>query len=195
VVNHENNSCKGLDAGVFSMTYRKNRSLKELRVTYIGFFIPLAFLLLLALCGTAAANPPASVELSYNQADNILQFTILHIVQDPSTHYVKTVEVRKNGQLVLTEDYTRQPYASSPFTYSYSIPAAPGDTLEATAICNIQGSRSNMIVVSGTPATSSASPSEPVGTTVPTTTRAGLSLVVPFAALAGAGVALFFRRD
>ncbi len=153
------------------------------------------FIILLAICGIASANPPADVQLSYSEANYTLQVTILHIVQDPSTHFIRTVELRKNGQLVGTEDYTSQPSVSSPFTYRYSIPAAPGDTLEATAICNIAGSRAAMMVVPGTGSASSPSQSEPTGTTVPLTTRAGLSLLIPFAALAGAGLALFFRRD
>jgi hypothetical protein len=159
------------------------------------FFHFLGFLLLLALCGIVAANPPASVQLSYNLSDDTMQVTILHLVQDPSTHYVRTVEIRKNGQLILTKNYSSQPSASSPFTYTYPVSASPGDTLEATAVCNIQGSTTGSLIVPGAVSSASASPSPSVTSGISSTTNAGLSLIIPFAALAGAGMALLAKKD
>ncbi|HOS97012.1 MAG TPA: hypothetical protein PLR71_02490 [Deltaproteobacteria bacterium] len=89
---------------------------------------------------TASAHPPAEVRLSYDAASQTLTVTITHSTIIPSWHYVKQVEIVKNGAPVSSNKYESQPGKTS-FTYTFAVPAAPGDVLEVTCTCNILGSR------------------------------------------------------
>jgi hypothetical protein len=89
---------------------------------------------------TASAHPPADVRLSYDAASSTLTVTITHSTIIPSWHYVKQVEIVKNGTSVSTTGYESQPGKTS-FTYTYAVPAQPGDVLEVTCTCNILGSK------------------------------------------------------
>jgi hypothetical protein len=66
-------------------------------------------------------------------------------------NYVYKIAVQKNGEQVLTKEYTSQP-TSSPFSYNYSLNASKGDVLKATAYCIIAGSKSAEITVEQRPA-------------------------------------------
>ena len=95
------------------------------------------------------ATTPSSVDLAYDIGTQTLSVTISHPVADPNTHYIKTVEIKKNSQSLIVYNYTSQPTTSS-FTYTYSVEALAGDVIEATATCSIIGSKSG----SGTASTS-----------------------------------------
>lgn len=118
--------------------------------------------LILFLASTPSlAHAPSSVTLSYDQANSLLSVTITHTVTAPSSHYVKTVEVFKNGAKVLSKDYTSQPDLMT-FTYSYKLNATDGDVLKATATCSIAGSKSAEITVNGTRLIVKSAPSLPL---------------------------------
>jgi hypothetical protein len=87
----------------------------------------------------AEAHPPASMTLSYDFGLQELSVTITHSVSNPSSHYVDTVTVYRNSNVVNTYPYTSQPTTGT-FTYTYSVTASDGDTLSAKADCNIGGS-------------------------------------------------------
>ena len=89
---------------------------------------------------TASAHAPKDVQLSYDLASKTLNVTITHASFMPTSHYIKTVEIKKNGAVASTNNYNNQPDKSS-FTYTYVLPAAEGDVLEVTAACNIYGSK------------------------------------------------------
>jgi glucose/arabinose dehydrogenase len=93
------------------------------------------------------AHPPSEVMLSYDQENQTLNVAVLHKVSSPSGHYVVQVDIFKNDEKVLSNDYTSQPSASDPFTYSYAVNATSGDVLKATAFCSIAGSRSGELRV------------------------------------------------
>ncbi len=85
------------------------------------------------------AHAPKDVVLTYdNQAQN-LQVKITH--ETPWTsHYLKKVIVKKNGNIVETYLYESQPDPKE-FTYTYKVEAVPGDVIEVTATCSIFGSK------------------------------------------------------
>jgi hypothetical protein len=111
-----------------------------------GIFLSLAILLFLA--GPVSAHSPAEMQLTYDQAAGKLVVTISHTVADPATHYVRDVEIRNKGDVILKESYTSQPAADT-FTYRYDLPLAPGDEIEVTARCNIGGSISRQVILPG----------------------------------------------
>jgi hypothetical protein len=101
-------------------------------------------LILLAVCfiypQTSLANPPQDVKLLYDSNSQTLSVTITHKSPFPNFHYIKRVEIKKNGTLVSTNKYENQP-DKAVFTYSYKVPANAGETLEAKASCSLYGSK------------------------------------------------------
>jgi hypothetical protein len=95
---------------------------------------------------TSYANPPQDVKSTYDSASQMLTVTITHKSSFPSFHYIKIVEIRKNGNLVSTNRYEDQPDQAT-FAYSYKVPAATGDILEANAHCSLYGSKSTTLTV------------------------------------------------
>lgn len=114
--------------------------------------ILLGCILLIGIMGSSfplvAGNPPSSIVLSYDSTLQILSAEFTHNVGDPNTHYIATVEIQKNSVVVDTQTYSSQP-TSSTFTYTYSMAAQDGDVLKVTATCNVAGSLSNSLTVSG----------------------------------------------
>jgi hypothetical protein len=94
--------------------------------------------MLFAVTGIAAAHPPARIQLAYSEQTGELLMTVTHEVADPATHFVMQAEIRKNGEVVISEGYTSQPSVDT-FTYPYRVPLSPGDEVVATAECNIGG--------------------------------------------------------
>jgi desulfoferrodoxin (superoxide reductase-like protein) len=85
------------------------------------------------------ATAPSIVEPTYEAATHTLSVRIRHWSFSDSLHYIKTVEVKVNGTVFSTNKYTSQP--DTEYTYTYDVTAAPGDTIEVTASCNLWGSK------------------------------------------------------
>jgi len=99
-------------------------------------------------CGAAQATAPSDVKCSYDSVSQTLQVTITHASPFPNSHYIKGVEVRKNGQTVVSQSYKSQPPAPA-FAYSYHVPASPGDVLEVKVNCSLWGSKAVTFTVPG----------------------------------------------
>jgi len=95
---------------------------------------------------TADAHGPKTLQLAYDAAAQSLRVTLSHPSPNPGFHYIKRVVVKKNGQVLETAEYTSQPNTPD-FTYVYKIAAAPGETLEVKATCNIWGSKTEKLTV------------------------------------------------
>ena len=110
----------------------------------------LCILILFTVCfmypQTSFANPPQDLKLSYDSQSQMLTVTITHKSPFPNFHYIKSVEIKKNGNVVSTNKYENQPDQAT-FTYSYKVPAAAGETLEATASCSLYGSKTINLTV------------------------------------------------
>jgi hypothetical protein len=89
---------------------------------------------------SAHATPPKDIQLAFNPDEQTLSVTITHASFMPGTHYIKTVEIKKNGLKVSNNTYNSQPDKKT-FTYTYKIPAVSGDNFEVTASCNFYGSK------------------------------------------------------
>jgi hypothetical protein len=88
------------------------------------------------------------MRIIYDRDSSSILVTITHQVDDLSTHYVKEIELKKNGVTVDTLTYTSQPSPET-FTYRYLLPLHQGDTGSVTAMCNIGGSITRQITVPG----------------------------------------------
>ena len=101
-------------------------------------------LILVAVCfmypQMSFANAPQDMKLSYDSQSQMLTVTITHKSPFPNFHYIKIVEIKKNGNIVSTNKYKNQPDQAT-FAYSYNVPAKAGDTLEVKASCSMYGSK------------------------------------------------------
>ena len=118
-------------------TRKNNHEKKQVLFWRCGITILLFFVALISMPYTVYANAPSSMTVSYNLETQDLLVTITHPVNDLTTHYIKEVKIEKNGVLYNTSLYESQPDLNS-FTYTYTVNATIGDTIDATASC-IQG--------------------------------------------------------
>jgi hypothetical protein len=108
--------------------------------------------LIILLVGTsfctiqASAHPPQDMTLEYNLNTQQLNVTITHETPAPTVHYVYKIDIKKNDELIITESYSSQP-SNSIFTYTYTVESNIGDTIEATAYCNIAGTITKSLIV------------------------------------------------
>jgi len=96
---------------------------------------------------TSYADAPKDVKIVYDSNAQTLAVTITHKSPFPGFHHIKTVEIKKNSAVINTNKYDTQP-KDVPFTYTYKVSASTGDKLEATATCNISGSKTATLTVS-----------------------------------------------
>jgi hypothetical protein len=110
----------------------------------------ICIMILFAVCfmypQTSLANAPQDVKLSYDLQSQILAVTITHKSPFPNTHYIKSVEIKKDGNVVSTNKYENQPDQAT-FTYSYKVQATAGETLEVKASCSLFGSKTVNLTV------------------------------------------------
>jgi desulfoferrodoxin (superoxide reductase-like protein) len=105
------------------------------------------FVISFVLCSIPAiAHPPAEVVLSYDLESQILTVSVTHTSKSPGEHYVKKVEIKKNGKSVGVYEYNDQPNTAT-FVYTYKISAQRGDVLEAVVSCNKYGSKTGKLTV------------------------------------------------
>lgn len=107
------------------------------------------FLTMTVLCfhpGISYADAPKDVKIEYDQSTQTLTVTITHKSMFGKMHYIKSVEIRKNSVPISINNYDSQP-KEVPFTYTYKVEAAGGDTLEVNVVCNMSGSKNASIAV------------------------------------------------
>ena len=103
---------------------------------------------MILLSSQAYANPPQDIKLGYDTVDSTLDVIITHEIPTtvPPVHYIYKVEVEKNGELYLSEEYTSQP-STETFTYTYEVQTEEGDEVIATAFCNLFGSLAGSVII------------------------------------------------
>lgn len=108
----------------------------------------LCMLLCFAGYNVVDAHPPQGIELSYDYESQILSVTITHNTIDENSHYIYKVEVEKNGDTAISDNYDSQPTRDI-FTYFYDIEADTGDELDVTAFCSLFGDLTESLTVTG----------------------------------------------
>jgi len=104
------------------------------------------FLLLSNFSTLATSHTPDYLDLSYNTENTTLTATFTHPVSDPNIHYIDSVEIKLNDEVVDTIPYTSQPIADE-FSYEYNVSATEGDEFIVTGICNQGGSVFNYLLI------------------------------------------------
>jgi len=118
-------------------TRKNNHEKKQVLFWRCDITILLILVALISIPYMVCANAPSGMTVSYNLETQDLRVTITHPVSDQTTHYIKEVKIEKNGVLYNTSLYESQPDLNS-FTYTYTVNATTGDTIDVTASC-IQG--------------------------------------------------------
>jgi desulfoferrodoxin (superoxide reductase-like protein) len=93
---------------------------------------------------TVNAHPASKVVLSYKNGK--LDINITHKVKNFNTHYIKTVVIVVNGEVVKTMELTHQndlDYA----TFLVDLPLKKGDVVEVKTTCNKFGNKSGKITI------------------------------------------------
>jgi hypothetical protein len=107
------------------------------------------FLILFFLCFSpqlSYATAPKSVDLAYDAKTQTLSVTISHYTLAAGSHYIESVEIKKNGVAVSKTKYDAQP-TSEIFIYAYKVSAAKGEVIEVNAACNLWGSKTSTLTV------------------------------------------------
>ncbi|HYA13723.1 MAG TPA: hypothetical protein VEF33_05230 [Syntrophales bacterium] len=92
------------------------------------------------------ATAPKDIKLEYDASTQTLTVTITHKSIATDFHYIKYVEIKKNGAEVSKNKYDSQPDPET-FTYKYNVPAADGDTIEVTGTCSLFGSKTVTLTI------------------------------------------------
>jgi hypothetical protein len=119
------------------------------KIIFRSIFLQTVLFIFFFLCFSpqiSYATAPKSVNLIYDMKTQTLSVSIDHYTLSASMHYIKYVEIKKNGALISKNKYDKQP-TSSIFTYNYVIPAAKGDVFEVTATCNLWGHTTSTLTV------------------------------------------------
>lgn len=104
---------------------------------WIGL-VSVLFIAWVAFCvmpTSAGATPPTNVKLRYDLTSHLLSVTIVHNNMGNNAHYIKFVEIKKNGTVVSIKTYNTQPDAAI-FSYNYRINAMEEDTIQAVVTCS-----------------------------------------------------------
>ena len=109
-------------------------------------FLALFTTIILLVSSQAIAHSPEDMVLEYDINTSTLNVTITHVTIDPNSHYIYKVDVKINGELYLSEQYTSQPTTST-FKYSYTVPANVGDEISVTSFCSLFGSLTKTLVI------------------------------------------------
>jgi len=105
----------------------------------------MAILVLTILGSLAAAHPPGFVIPKYEEGS--IKVIIIHFSITPKgSHYIYQIEIEKNEQSYLVENYTNQPRFLF-FSYNYAVEAEAGDELTVTAYDSLFGQKSRTIIV------------------------------------------------
>jgi hypothetical protein len=113
-----------------------------LLIAIIGFIITIV---LFSTC--VSAHSPSDLKINFDSETKIIDATVTHQVSNPDVHYIYKIEVRINGELYKTFDYTSQP--GTTFSYDLDgIEANVNDTIQVKALCNQGGELSRQLTVS-----------------------------------------------
>jgi hypothetical protein len=126
------------------MRENRRKMLKSNRLCAVAACFLMAAVLSVLFPAIGAAHAPKEVVLSYDQAKHTLEVRITHSSMGPTFHYIKKVELKKNGQTVSVNEYKSQPDQAT-FSYVYPVEVGHADVLEVTATCNIFGSKTEKL--------------------------------------------------
>lgn len=114
-------------------------------VAGIIWLVMILFLSGVIIPASALSHPAGKVTLTYDKTTSTLSVTVRHPSAMTEWHYIKVVSIEKNQEIPVDNNYESQP--KDEFTYTYTIAAAPGDTLTVTTACSLYGTTTAQITI------------------------------------------------
>ena len=103
----------------------------------------LAFVLIFST--NAFCHNPSGINVTVKEGG--IDLVVSHSVSNPSTHYVKRIEVKLNGEKAAEKDFTSQTDDMTQKT-SFDIPSLKkGDVIDITAYCSKYGDVKKSVTV------------------------------------------------
>jgi hypothetical protein len=93
----------------------------------------------------AFCHSPSGINVTVKEG--VIDVVVFHSVSDPATHYVKRVEVTRNGEKAAAKDFTSQTDDMSQKTSFDNLSLKKGDVLELTAYCSRNGNAKQSVTV------------------------------------------------
>ncbi len=113
-------------------------------------FVISILVLISCICALITAHAPSSINLTYDKNGNILTVDVNHVIEEgDTTHYIETVEIRVNGELITQEEHTSQSSIGGSL-YAYDLNANDGDEIEVTAYCSTGESKTEKMTLGAT---------------------------------------------
>jgi len=110
------------------------------RLTCLIIFILFVFI------GSAAANPPKEIKLTYDKSKKVLTVEIKHNTRDLTEHYIRKISVYKNTEEPNHFSFVSQPAATG-LTKEISVDLVPGDVVRVKAVCSEAGFKEETLIV------------------------------------------------
>ena len=99
------------------------------------------------LSSVAYAHPPQSIQIVYDPSTKILTAIIEHNTNNPLKHYISKVDVRLNGNGIISQYISRQDNENLQRVSYYVPDAKTGDRLSVEGECSISGELKREITV------------------------------------------------
>src|SRR3989338_5915853 len=108
--------------------------------------IVLFVLLLGGFSRTVFAHPPLSISAEYDSLKRVLHVQINHVAHDNDEHYIRKLEIIKNGEEPITMYYKRQ-QTPTEFSADISLEAQDKDVVTIKSFSNEGGSLEHTIEI------------------------------------------------
>jgi sulfur carrier protein ThiS len=96
---------------------------------------------------SAFSHAPKKITLSYDKESGSLIVSVIHPVKDVKDHYIESIAVKVNGEIVKTEEYTSQTSKESEDVTIALPDLKTGDEIEIRAKCNKMGAKTGEITL------------------------------------------------
>ncbi|HTZ11898.1 MAG TPA: hypothetical protein VMD04_05975 [Candidatus Margulisiibacteriota bacterium] len=103
------------------------------RVVFLVLFV------LSAAFSIAYAHPPSDIKITFDPQTKMLEATIMHDVANPENHYIKKVDVSRNGKEVISQEFSQQENKDSQRVHYLVSDAKAGDVYSVEGHCSISG--------------------------------------------------------
>lgn len=109
--------------------------------------ILVAFIIFSAVVSTAFAHPPSDIKITFDPQTKMLKAVVMHNTSNPTTHYIKKVDIGLNGEEIIEHTISREDNNESQ-TVKYLISdAKDGDVISVEGYCNLSGKLRKDIII------------------------------------------------
>ncbi|MFA6378772.1 MAG: hypothetical protein WCX16_03210, partial [Candidatus Omnitrophota bacterium] len=105
------------------------------------------FLIFFTAVSTVYAHPPSDIEITFDPKTKVVTAVIVHNTSNPTSHYIKKVDVGLNGKEII-EDVISNQDNNKAQTVSYLVAdVKDGDVVSMEGYCNISGKLKKEIII------------------------------------------------